>query len=213
MAANSLKNLDIKTLHLLNMPSKLALAGLVVAGVLVLGYVALFRSQLEALDAASAKEIELKETYTKKSIEAANLDNLKAELDAIRSSFNVLLKQLPTDAEIPNLIQELHQAGATNGLRMDSVAPGASVNDGPIQVLPYEIAITGKYSQISQFARDVGTLSRIITLESLKISNKDDKSNLLTLSATANTYKARPAEEVAAELEAAKAASEAQKPQ
>ncbi|MBF0803499.1 MULTISPECIES: type 4a pilus biogenesis protein PilO [unclassified Neisseria] len=213
MAANSLKNLDIKTLHLLNMPSKLALAGLVVAGVLVLGYVALFRSQLEALDAASAKEIELKETYTKKSIEAANLDNLKAELDAIRSSFNVLLKQLPTDAEIPNLIQELHQAGATNGLRMDSVAPGASVNDGPIQILPYEIAITGKYSQISQFARDVGTLSRIITLESLKISNKDDKSNLLTLSATANTYKARPAEEVAAELEAAKAASEAQKPQ
>ncbi len=213
MAANTLKNLDIKTLHLLGMPAKLALAGLVVAGVLVLGYVALFRSQLETLDAANTKEIELKETYTKKSIEAANLDNLKAELDAIRSSFNVLLKQLPTDAEIPNLIQELHQAGATNGLRMDSVTPSAPVNDGPIQVLPYEIAITGKYGQISQFARDVGTLSRIITLESLKISNKDDKNNLLTLSATANTYKARPAEEVAAELEAAKAASEAQKPQ
>lgn len=213
MAANTLKNLDIKTLHLLGMPAKLALAGLVVAGVLVLGYTALFRSQLESLDAANNKETELKETYTKKSIEAANLDNLKTELDAIRSSFNVLLKQLPTDAEIPNLIQELHQAGATNGLRMDSVTPNSPVNDGPIQVLPYEIAITGKYGQISQFARDVGTLSRIITLESLKISNKDDKNNLLTLSATANTYKARPAEEVAAELEAAKAAGEAQKPQ
>ena len=93
---------------------------------------------------------------------------------------------------------------------MDSVVPQAPVNDGPIQALPYEIAITGKYSQISQFARDVGKLSRIITLESLKIGNKDDKSNLLTLSATANTYKARPAEEVAAELEAAKAASDAQ---
>lgn len=213
MAANTLKNLDIKTLHLLGMPAKLALAGLVVAGVLVLGYTALFRSQLESLDAANNKETELKETYTKKSIEAANLDNLKTELDAIRSSFNVLLKQLPTDAEIPNLIQELHQAGATNGLRMDSVTPSAPVNDGPIQVLPYEISITGKYGQISQFARDVGTLSRIITLESLKISNKDDKNNLLTLSATANTYKARPAEEVAAELEADKAAGEAQKPQ
>ena len=162
------------------------------------------------MDGAVQKEIELKETYTQKSIEAANLDNLKEEFAAIRSSFNVLLKQLPTDAEIPNLIQELHQAGATNGLRMDSVVPQAPVNDGPIQALPYEIAITGKYSQISQFARDVGKLSRIITLESLKIGNKDDKSNLLTLSATANTYKARPAEEVAAELEAAKAASEAQ---
>lgn len=210
MAAKSLKNIDAKNLHLLSMPAQLALAALVVAGVLVVSYLALFRGQLETLDGAVQKETELKETYTQKSIEAANLDNLKEEFAAIRSSFNVLLKQLPTDAEIPNLIQELHQAGATNGLRMDSVVPQAPVNDGPIQALPYEIAITGKYSQISQFARDVGKLSRIITLESLKIGNKDDKSNLLTLSATANTYKARPAEEVAAELEAAKAASEAQ---
>ncbi|MCS4534210.1 type 4a pilus biogenesis protein PilO [Neisseria montereyensis] len=211
MAAKSFKSIDINTLHLLGMPAKLALAGLTVAGVLALSYVALFRTQLETLDSVSAKEVELKETFTKKSIESANLDNLKAELDAIRLSFNVLLKQLPTDAEIPNLVQELHQAGATNGLRMDSVTPQAPVNDGPIQALPYEIAITGKYNQISQFARDVGALSRIITLESLKISRKDEGSNQLTLSATANTYKARPVEEVAAELEAAKAASEASK--
>lgn len=123
---------------------------------------------------------------------------------ALRQSFDVLLKQLPTDAEIPNLIQELHQAGATNGLRMDSVTPKAPVNDGPIQVLPYDIAITGQYRQINQFTRDVGALSRIITLDSLNVSkSKDEKSNQLTLSATANTYKARPAEEVAAEMAAA----------
>ena len=50
------------------------------------------------------REAELKETYTKKSIEAASLDNLKAELASNRSSFDILLKQLPTDAEIPTLI-------------------------------------------------------------------------------------------------------------
>ena len=61
-------------------------------------------------------------------------------------------------------------------------------------------------------SRDVGKLSRIITLESLKIdqasANKDGKSDLLTLSATATTYKARPAEEVAAELAASTAGNE-----
>ena len=31
------------------------------------------------------------------------------------------------------LIQELHQAGSTNGLRLDSVAPLQPENDGPIQ--------------------------------------------------------------------------------
>ncbi|MDO5072917.1 MAG: type 4a pilus biogenesis protein PilO [Neisseria animaloris] len=211
MSVKKLKDIDVHTLHLLSTPAKLTLAGLTIVGVLAISYFALFRMQIETLDSVQNKEIELKDTYTKKSIEAANLDNLKAELSAIRSSFNVLLKQLPTDAEIPNLIQELHQAGSTNGLRMDSVTPQASMNEGPIQVLPYEISITGKYNQISQFARDVGALSRIITLESLKIGHKDDKnSNQLTFSATANTYKARPVEEVEAEIAAATAAEKAQ---
>lgn len=209
MASAKVKNLDIQNLYLLNPAAKFVLAALAVAGVLAVGYGIVFRDQLETLSTQEAKEEELKETYTKKSIEAASLDNLKAELISIRSSFDILLKQLPTDAEIPTLIQELHQAGSANGLRLDSVVPQVPVNDGPIQKLPYEISITGKYNQINQFARDVGGLSRIITLESLKISHvsdsknsKDSKNDILTLRAIATTYKARPADEVAAELAA-----------
>ncbi len=209
MASAKVKNLDIQNLYLLNPAAKFVLAALAVAGVLAVGYGIVFRDQLETLSTQEAREAELKETYTKKSIEAASLDNLKAELTSIRSSFDILLKQLPTDAEIPTLIQELHQAGSANGLRLDSVVPQVPVNDGPIQKLPYEISITGKYNQINQFARDVGGLSRIITLESLKISHvsdgknsKDSKNDTLTLRAIATTYKARPADEVAAELAA-----------
>lgn len=207
MASAKVKNLDIQNLYLLNPAAKFVLAALAIAGVLAVGYAAVFREQLETLSTQEEREAELKETYTKKSIEAASLDNLKAELASIRSSFDILLKQLPTDAEIPTLIQELHQAGSANGLRLDSVVPQVPVNDGPIQKLPYEISITGKYNQINQFARDVGGLSRIITLESLKISqvsdgknSKDIKNDTLILRAIATTYKARPADEVAAEL-------------
>jgi len=207
MASAKVKNLDIQNLYLLNPAAKFVLAALALAGVLAVGYAAVFREQLETLSTQEEREAELKETYTKKSIEAASLDNLKAELASIRSSFDILLKQLPTDAEIPTLIQELHQAGSANGLRLDSVVPQVPVNDGPIQKLPYEISITGKYNQINQFARDVGGLSRIITLESLKISHvsdgknsKDIKNDTLILRAIATTYKARPADEVAAEL-------------
>ena len=214
MASKNLKQLDVQNLYLLNMPSKLLLAGLLIVGMLALGYVGVFKDQIETLNTQEAKEDELKETFTRKSIQAASLNNLKAELASIRSAFDVLLKQLPTGAEIPSLIQELHQAGSTNGLRLDSVAPLQPENDGPIQKLPYQISITGKYSQISQFTRDVGDLSRIITLDSLKLVNagedKEGKGNKgeLTLSAIATTYKARPAEEIAAELAAQQAQEE-----
>ncbi|HHK5575928.1 type 4a pilus biogenesis protein PilO [Neisseria polysaccharea] len=217
MASKSSKtNLDLNNLHLLNLPARLFIALLVVAAMLGLGYAGLFKSQMESLEEYEAKETELKNTYKQKSIDAASLDNLKEELAAIRSAFNIMLKQLPTDSEIPNLVQELHQAGSSNGLRLDSVIPQPPVDDGPIQRLPYSISITGNYNQISQFTRDVGSLSRIITLESLKITQSaengggaDGKSSILNLSAIATTYKAKSIEELAAQQQAAEAAENA----
>lgn len=217
MASKSSKNnLDFNNLHLLNLPARLFIALLAVAAILGGGYAGLFKSQLESLEEYEAKETELKNTYKQKSIDAASLDNLKEELAAIRSAFNIMLKQLPTDSEIPNLVQELHQAGSSNGLRLDSVIPQPPVDDGPIQRLPYSISITGNYNQISQFTRDVGSLSRIITLESLKITQSaengggaDGKSSILNLSAIATTYKAKSIEELVAQQQAAEAAQNA----
>lgn len=217
MASKSSKNnLDFNNLHLLNLPARLFIALLAIAAILGGGYAGLFKSQLESLEEYEAKETELKNTYKQKSIDAASLDNLKEELAAIRSAFNIMLKQLPTDSEIPNLVQELHQAGSSNGLRLDSVIPQPPVDDGPIQRLPYSISITGNYNQISQFTRDVGSLSRIITLESLKITQSaengggaDGKSSILNLSAIATTYKAKSIEELAAQQQAAEAAQNA----
>lgn len=217
MASKSSKNnLDFNNLHLLNLPARLFIALLAVAAILGGGYAGLFKSQLESLEEYEAKGTELKNTYKQKSIDAASLDNLKEELAAIRSAFNIMLKQLPTDSEIPNLVQELHQAGSSNGLRLDSVIPQPPVDDGPIQRLPYSISITGNYNQISQFTRDVGSLSRIITLESLKITQSaengggaDGKSSILNLSAIATTYKAKSIEELAAQQQAAEAAENA----
>lgn len=165
MASKSSKtNLDLNNLHLLNLPARLFIALLAVAAVLGLGYAGLFKSQMESLEEYEAKETELKNTYKQKSIDAASLNNLRDELASIRSAFDIMLKQLPTDAEIPNLVQELHQAGSSNGLRLDSVMPQPPVDDGPIKRLPYSISITGNYEQISQFTRDVGSLPESLPL-------------------------------------------------
>lgn len=138
MASKSSKtNLDLNNLHLLNLPARLFIALLVVAAVLGLGYAGLFKSQMESLEEYEAKETELKNTYKQKSIDAASLNNLRDELASIRSAFDIMLKQLPTDAEIPNLVQELHQAGSSNGLRLDSVMPQPPVRAERIRLPPH----------------------------------------------------------------------------
>ena len=200
------KDLDFKNLHELNNPLKYGLACLLIITILGLGYLFFFKEQLAELDVAKEKEVSLKETFRQKSIQAANLNNLKLELEALRASFDQLLKQLPTDKEIPNLIQELHQAASKNGLQLSGLSPLEPINEGGIQRLPYNLYISGQYEQVANFTRDIGELSRIITLSQLNIK-KDDKTGLITLEAVANTYKARPAADLEAERKRNEAAS------
>ena len=96
---------------------------------------------------------------------------LKQELIELEEQFAVLVKQLPTEAEIPNLIQELNQAGSNNSLQMSSTRPLKSEKDGPVEILPYSISTKGSYEQFTKFAKDVGALSRIVVLNAVNVSS------------------------------------------
>lgn len=196
------KNIDLKAINLNSLPQQskpvqLGIAGAIIVIILILAYFFIYSGLNEQISQLQQEEETLKQTYTEKSKQASNLDALKAELNSINGSFNILLKQLPTQAEIPNLIQELHECATKNGLNMDSLTPTQVQNTDTdknseqqiIQTLPYYITLTGNYNQISQFLRDVGKLSRIVTLNSIVI-RRNEKDNTLTLNAVANTYKA-----------------------
>ncbi|MCO6513634.1 MAG: type 4a pilus biogenesis protein PilO [Snodgrassella sp.] len=210
MAKNiDLKAIDLNSLYRQGQPVQLGVAGGIIVIILVLAYFFVYSGLNEQLSQSKQEEEELKQTYTEKSRQAANLDALKEELNSINGSFHLLLKQLPTQAEIPNLIQELHECAAKNGLSMDSITPAniQSTDSGNktkeqqvIQTLSYNITLTGNYNQIAQFIRDVGKLSRIVTLNSI-VLKQNDKNNTLTLNAVANTYKALTDAEIKAQTD------------
>jgi type IV pilus assembly protein PilO len=77
--------------------------------------------------------------------------------------------------------------------------------------LPIAVKVTGRYHDIGAFASDVAHLSRIVTLGNLSVgpvNTKDAKDAVLSMEATAKTYRYLDPDEVAAQR---KAASEAKK--
>lgn len=196
------KNINIKAIDFKNLPYQsrlvqLGMGAVIIIVIVILAYLFIYNDSSERINQLKQEEETLKESYAEKSAKAANLDKLKAELDQINGLFQVLLKQLPTTAEIPNLLQELHECASKNGLTMDSITPAPIIHTNSaegeeqqvIETLPYNITLTGNYDQITQFVRDVGKLSRIVTINSITLS-RNEKENKYTLVAIANTYKA-----------------------
>ncbi len=192
-----LKKIDINKLYLLPMMMKVGISALLSIVIIIAAYFFLFSSQIEELNGLEEKETQLKQDFESKAVKAANYNTLKDELEQLRKSFAVLLKQLPTDKEVPRLIQELNQAATNNGMSFDSLQPQAPISDESIDILPYKISIAGNYNQLANFTRDVGSLSRIITLDDVSLqpqNNKDSNKGMrLVFTATANTYTAAAA--------------------
>lgn len=182
------KSLDLNTAYLWPAPVKLLLGVVIIVAILAVGWFAKYKEQKETLDSVKAQEETLKVDFDKKAKRAASLPYLKRELVELEEQFAVLVKQLPTDAEIPNLIQELNQAGSNNSLQMSSTKPLPAQKDGPVEILPYSISTKGSYDQFTKFAKDVGSLSRIVVLNAVNVTT--DKDGKLVLDAKANTYKA-----------------------
>ena len=208
MAKNiNLKSIDLKNLPYQSRTVQLIMGAIVIVFILLLAYIFIFSDTNEKINDLKKEEETLKQSYIEKSATAANLDKLKLELNQINSLFQVLLKQLPTSAEIPNLIQELNENAGKNGLTMESITPSqviqtqSSNKDGIgqqlIETLPYHITLRGNYDQITQFVRDIGKLSRIVTINSI-VLKKNGNNNDFTFSAIANTYKALSDNEIKA---------------
>ena len=200
MTLDELRQLDFKDLP--NLPLLPQLLSLIVLAALIFGlaYYTVFSGINEQINVEKATEEQLKQTFVDKKRQAVNLAALEEQLKQIESSFGTLLKQLPTKAEMEALLTEINQAGIGRGLKFELFRPGAEIKTDQMATLPIQIRLSGSYEDLSAFVNDVAQLSRIVTIADISLNPSGDKNRpeLLTMLATAQTYRALEAEEQAA---------------
>lgn len=178
------------------------LYALVLAGVCLLAWFLWLHSVDEELQRARAQEPVLQKEYSDKLKKAVNLEGLKQRKAQVAQSVAVLEKQLPSKAEMDALLSDINQAGLGRSLQFDLFKPGAVVQRDYYAEQPIALIISGSYHDIGAFAGDVASLSRIVTLSDLVITPTNNKAgarpDVLSLHATARTYRYLDADEVAA---------------
>lgn len=146
--------------------------------------------QLDELDALEKEEITLKTSFENKQKKAVNLQDYRDQLTQIEASLGEMLKQMPTKAEVANLLVDISQTGLASGLEFKLFQPGAPVPKEFYSELPINIQVVGKYEELGLFVSGLASLPRIVTVHDVNISpvGKDDKTGKMNMSAIIKTY-------------------------
>ncbi len=195
-ASSQFKGLDFRQPGQWSPLPKLAAFLVVALVVVVLGWFALLLDANDELEVERAKEVTLKQDFHAKLAMAVNLSELRKQKLLVEEYVIQLEKQLPGKAEMDALLSDINQAGLGRGLQFELFRPGQVVVKDYYAELPIEVRVSGRFHDIGSFAADVANLSRIVTLHDLSISVTKSGSDLMTMDATARTYRYLDAEEI-----------------
>ena len=190
----ALQDFDINDVDLDNIGSmplviKIMIWVIALIAVLVLGYFYHVKNLQTDLEASSAKEIELKQEFEQKAFQAANLEAYRKQMVEMEESFGALVSQLPSDTEVPGLLEDITNKGLVNGLELDSIDLQDEVAREFYVELPIRIVGEGSYHDLGAFISGMAGLPRIVTLHDFTILQQSTSSPMLKLQITAKTYR------------------------
>ena len=192
---DSLRKIDINDLDLNNLGSwpaavKSIAGAMVLIIVLALGYNFYLKDLLDQLDQSRATEGTLKEQFATKAFKAANLDAYKAQMTEMQTSFGALLRQLPSDTEVPGLLEDITRTGLGSGLEFEEIKLLPEAAQQFYIELPIQITVVGAYHDLATFVSGVASLPRIVTLHDFEIKPVEPGSTQkLRMSILAKTYR------------------------
>ena len=137
--------------------------------VLVLGYFMHLTDLQDVIERNKAEEASLKQQFTTKVSQAANLERYTEQMQLMEASFEALLRQLPSDTEVPGLLEDITSAGLNSGLEFEEIKLLAEVTQPFYIELPIKIKVFGSYHDLATFVSAVAGMPRIVTLHDFSI--------------------------------------------
>ena len=185
----NLSDLDLDNVGSWPVAVKVLIWALLLIAVLTGGYYYHIKNLQQNLVTEESKEVTLKKDFEKKAFQAANLEAYRQQLAEMEESFGALVSQLPSDTEVPGLLEDITNRGLLNGLEITAIDLQKEQAKEFYVELPISILAAGSYHDMGAFISGMAGLPRIVTLHDFQITSKDNNPNKLNLQITAKTYR------------------------
>ena len=113
----------------------------------------------------------LRTTFDAEQAKAANRQAYVEQLEEMKKTFNVMLRQLPNKTDIESLLVDLSQTSVASGLEVEFFKPESEISREFYAEYPIRISVTGQYHEFGKFVSGLAALPRIVTLSNIDITD------------------------------------------
>ncbi len=136
----------------------------------------LFYGEVEAaLVTEKAKTPQLSKTLREEQEIEKNLQKYKDEIEKLRKSRDEMRDRLPENAEIADLLQQIHSQAKIVGLEIARFERGDDEVETMYARIPVKMVLRGTFHQVATFFYYLGKLTRIVNVENIELTALDRK--------------------------------------
>ena len=165
-----LRELDFASVGAWSSRRKTAVALMWLSLLLVLGYLLFLLSSTTRLQQQAEAQVALKTAFESRVAQVANLDAYVIQLHDLEAAFSAMLKQLPAQAQVPGLLEQVSQLGKANGLVIERIQWLPEVLQPFYAELPLQMTLAGGYHELGLFVSAMASLPRIVTLHDFALA-------------------------------------------
>ena len=185
---------DLETIGFWPEPVKAIITVIIFSSCIGGGYFFHIQNLQVELTKVTGEEVNLRIEFEQKAFLAANLEEYRAQTLTMEESFTELLRQLPSETEVPGLVDDVTNTGVGSGLEFANlVLPPEEIQEFYIEI-PINLDVVGGYHDFGTFVSGVASLDRIVTLHDFTIRARDD--SFLDMTIVARTYRYKDVDEV-----------------
>ena len=154
-------------------------------------YFAHYEEHQNAMKSQADQLTTLQNKQEKLELLKANREEVLSRLEALKRQLLIAREQLPVNAEVPSLLQRIHNQAKTAGLEINTFKRVPNETKAYYTEIPVEMELVGTYDELANFFFFVGRMTRIVNVRelSLKRTNKSlEEQGELKVSALATTF-------------------------
>ncbi|MEI6080136.1 MAG: type 4a pilus biogenesis protein PilO [bacterium] len=151
------------------------LISIVVAVVIVMGYVYLFGADMTKSKEPQKTEADIQEEIRQVEFKIDELktqgsgESIDAQIKTLKQEIMQASTSFPKEIGVSSLLRDLAIIGDSSGLQILLFEPQEPLSEGIYEEMPIKLKLRGTYKQVAGFLYGISNLSRIIRVQDMKI--------------------------------------------